>query len=222
MSDEPDWVQWHRPYDDPDSGLSRRLALVQQHVRRALDTSPPGPVRVLSLCAGRGRDVIDVLVDHPRRADVVVTLVELQPDLADAARAGVRAAGLTDVHVITGDASTTDTFRTAVPADVVLLCGIFGNVSDEDVRDCIGAAPTLCHPGATVIWTRHRLEPDLTPAIRAWFADAGFDEVAFGTPDGNAWAGVGAHRLTAAPGRFVSGRRLFTFVGDGRGSIAPR
>jgi hypothetical protein len=39
--------------------------------------------------------------------------------------------------------------------------------------------PTLCSPGATVVWTRHRREPDLTPTIREWFVEAGFIEEAF-------------------------------------------
>ena len=33
-----------------------------------------------------------------------------------------------------GDASTTSAYRGAVPADLVLACGIFGNVSDEDIQ----------------------------------------------------------------------------------------
>jgi hypothetical protein len=48
------------------------------------------------------------------------------------------------------------------------------------------AASALCRPGATVIWTRGRRPPDLTPQVRAWFSENGFGEVAFdaGWPDG--------------------------------------
>ena len=79
MNDAPHWVQWHERYEDPDSGLSRRLRLVRRHVAEALDTAAPGPVRVLSLCAGEGRDLLGVLPGHPRREDVTATLVELEP-----------------------------------------------------------------------------------------------------------------------------------------------
>lgn len=216
MSDTPHWVEWHEGYADPDSGLSRRLHLVRRHVADALTAAPTGPVRVLSLCAGEGRDLLGVLPGHPRRDDVTATLVELEPALARTAGDTATNAGLSAVTVITGDASDTATFADAVPADLLLLCGIFGNVRDDDVRRCIDHSASLCAPGATVIWTRHRLEPDLTPSIRAWFAAAGFDEVAFGVPDGNQWAGVGVHRLAAPPRPFVAGTRLFTFVGDGR------
>ena len=36
----------------------------------------------------------------------------------------------------------------------------------------------FCAPGGHVVWTRHRRPPDLTPAIRADFAAAGFTELA--------------------------------------------
>jgi hypothetical protein len=67
----------------------------------------------------------------------------------------------------------------AVPADLVLVCGVFGNISDDDVKTTVLALPTLCAHGGTVIWTRHRREPDLTGAIRTWFKEAGFVERAF-------------------------------------------
>ena len=55
------WQDWHRAYDDPDSPLARRLAIVQQCIADALDAAPPGPVRVISMCAGEGRDLLGVL-----------------------------------------------------------------------------------------------------------------------------------------------------------------
>jgi hypothetical protein len=65
-----DWLEWHRDYDDPGSLLSRRLELVQGYLRAELDRAPAGGVRLISLCAGQGRDVIGVLAGHPRRDDV--------------------------------------------------------------------------------------------------------------------------------------------------------
>jgi hypothetical protein len=35
----------------------------------------------------------------------------------------------------------------------------------------VQAVPTLCRADATVIWTRHRRPPDLTPQVRAWSTD---------------------------------------------------
>jgi hypothetical protein len=67
-------------------------------------------------------------------------------------------------------------------------------------------------PGATVIWTRHRRPPDLTPQIRGWFAASGFDEIAFDALGTSMLTGVGANRLRrpADAGLLPSGP-LFTF-----------
>jgi hypothetical protein len=94
---------------------------------------------------------------------------------------------------------------------VLLLCGIFGNVSNDDIQGTVRAAAPMCHVGATVIWTRHRRPPDLTPQLRAWFADSGFDEIAFDALDTSSLTGVGVHQLTRAASFAVPGDRLFTF-----------
>ncbi len=45
------------------------------------------------------------------------------------AQEAARAAGLDQVQVVTADASLTDHYRNMVPADIVLACGVFGNIS---------------------------------------------------------------------------------------------
>ena len=89
-----DWVAWHELYDDPSSVLSARLRLVQAQLADALDHAPAGPVRLLSLCAGQGRDVIGVLPTHPRRDDVSAVLIEADAANAETARRNAAAAGL--------------------------------------------------------------------------------------------------------------------------------
>jgi Putative methyltransferase len=206
-----DWVEWHRDYDDPGSVLSRRLERVQGHLRAELDRAPSGSIRLISLCAGQGRDVIGVLTGHPRRDDVRARLVELDERNVAAARQAVQEAGLTGVEVAQGDAGITDACADAVPAQIVVACGIFGNVSASDIQATVAALPSLCAPGALVLWTRHRRPPDLTPAIRSWFQEAGFREEAFDLSD-DSFMSVGAHRLTGRPAELVPGRRLFTFL----------
>ena len=209
MVTEQDWVAWHAAYDSPDSALSQRLAIVQRHIRDALDACTSGPIRLVSLCAGQGHDVIGALAGHLRAGDVQARLVELNEE--NAARA--QATAPPGVDVLCADASDTSTYAGAVPADVVLANGVFGNISPTDIEQTVHALPSLCAPNATVVWTRHRREPDLTPAIRAWFAAAGFDEVAFEAPDLFIFA-VGVHRLARDPDPFVPGVKLFDFVGS--------
>ncbi|HEX6539876.1 MAG TPA: class I SAM-dependent methyltransferase [Candidatus Dormibacteraeota bacterium] len=211
MARSGEWVEWHRGYEKPDGLLARRLAVVQRLVAAAIDRAPPDAVRVISMCAGDGRDLLGVLAAHPRRRDVRARLVELDESLVARGRERAAHEGLDSVELVCGDASDTCAYRDAAPADVLLVCGVFGNVTDEDVHNTVARLPELCAPGATVVWTRGRFEPDLTPAIRSWFGDAGFAEIDF-VPIAGTTAAVGAHRLTAAPRPYVAGVRLFTFL----------
>lgn len=207
-----DWAAWHEAYDDPSSFLNVRLRKVRQRLSEAIGAAPAGPVRLVSLCAGQGRDVIGVLPGHPRRDDVHAVLVESDPRNAEAARRAAAQAGLGQVEVREADAAAVAGFADALPADVLLLCGIFGNISDEDIKFTVGAASAMCRPGGTVIWTRHRRPPDLTPQIRAWFAASGFDELAFEALDTeDRLMSVGANRLRRAATAGLPDRALFTF-----------
>lgn len=205
-----DWVAWHRDYE-ADTPLARRLAIVQQEVDRALDERANTSIRVLSLCSGEGRDLIAPLSRRAPARHVTGRLVELDAALARRARSSITTAGLTGLEVVEGDAGTTASFASAVPADLVLVCGVFGNISDADIEQTVRALPTLCAAGATVIWTRHRRPPDLTPAIGRWFAASGFRHEAFiRVPDSP--ASVGVERFLGTPRAFQPGARLFEFL----------
>ena len=212
-----DWFAWHSAYDDPGSGLSRRLAMVQARLAEALHRCPPGRAQVVSMCAGQGRDILGVLARHPRAGDVAARLVESDPRNAALARQG--ASSFPAVEVVEADAGGTDAYVGAVPADILLACGVFGNISDDDVHRTVSAFPSLCAPGATVIWTRHRREPDLTPQVRDWFHAAGFAEEAFDVSEDTLMA-VGSHRLTGRVLPFRAGQYLFRFNGRRAGTAA--
>lgn len=204
-----DWVAWHADYE-ADTPLARRLAVVREQVGRSIAERGGAPTRILSLCGGDGRDLIVPVAASGHAAAVRGLLVELDPTLAARAREGLTAGGLDGLAVREGDAGTTSSFADAVPADLVLLCGIFGNISDAAIERTVRAAPSLCAPGATVVWTRHRRPPDRTPAIRRWFREAGFHHEAFiRVPDST--ASVGVERLVGEPLPFEPGVRLFEF-----------
>ncbi|MFN6545342.1 class I SAM-dependent methyltransferase [Mycolicibacterium nivoides] len=207
-----DWHSWHEDYDRPDSALAHRLRAVQTLIKQALDDAPAGPLRIVSLCAGQGRDLLEVLAEHPRRDDVQARLVELDPRNAAVAAETVNRHRLTGVEVVTGDASLIDHYADLVPADIVVACGIFGNITDEDIERAIGFLPQLTKTGGTVLWTRGRTVPDRVPLILNWFDDRGFDLVWVSPPDVS--YGVGAHRFTAHPEPLVPGEQIFTFVGS--------
>jgi hypothetical protein len=97
------------------------------------------------------------------------------------------------------------------PADLVLVCGVFGNITAEDTERTVGACTQLCRTGGTVIWTRVRTKPDQVPLICEWFTERGFELSWLSAPD--AGFGVGVHRFTGEPQAQAAGERMFTFVG---------
>jgi hypothetical protein len=204
-----DWHSWHREYEDPASSLSRRLEEVRIRLAALLEVGT-GPVRLLSLCAGDGRDTIPVLVGSERHIETI--LVELDQELGEAARADARAAGV-DVDVRTRDAGLVAGWSDILPVDVLMLCGVFGNVADADVERTVAAARSMLSSGGAVIWTRgHRVPSDQAdPAewVRGLFTAGGFEEVAFVKP-ADASFRVGVARL-ATPSDAPLPDRLFSF-----------
>lgn len=191
--------------------LRRRLEIVQRHIAEFLANFDGTPVRVISMCAGEARDLLGAVETVPRR-DLVGRLVEINPELAARAQHRSEQLGLDGVDVLVGDAGHTRAYSGAVPADLVLVCGVFGNISDADVETTVRALPQLCAPGATVIWTRHRQQPDLTGNIRRWLEEVGFENVAFETvPDPERQGSVGVARFDSQPAP-LGDRQLFRFI----------
>jgi hypothetical protein len=212
-----DYLAWHEQYDDPGSSLPRRLALVREVLAAELDARR-GPVRVVSLCAGDGRDILGVLAQREDADRVSVTLVEVLPQLVERARraAAEVAAG---VEVVAADAGCSEIYRgmATVPADVVLLVGVLGNLSDSDVATTVAAMRCLCAPGATLLWSRGRsLEgtDDFVTPVREAFTAAGFTEVSIRSFDvDDDRTALGVVRFDGPPEPLGPGQRWFTFVG---------
>ena len=206
-----DWRAWHDEYADPQSELSQRLAVVQLHIRGWLDSTGPSPVTVVSMCAGDGRDLLEVVDGRHDGDRVAATLVETDERNVEHARAHISRLGHHRIQVRRRDAGNTDAYAGAVPADLVLACGIFGNIDDHDVRGTIAALPQLCAQNATVVWTRTRKAPDLTPRIRTWFAEHDFEEIDFTAAQEGLWS-VGVHRFHGQPAPLLADQELFTFT----------
>lgn len=181
-----DYQQWHHSYD--------------------------GPMRVVSACAGDGRDVLGVLAQREDAARVSATLIELHPDIAQKAADSASAARLTGVEVRIADAGNTDAYAGAVPAQLVILVGIFGNISERDLERTIRAAPQFCTPGGTLLWSRGRGRDDRNDAVRAWFADTGFTELDYAANDTGDRPALGAMRFDGEPDELDPGRALFAFL----------
>lgn len=135
----------------------------------------------------------------------------LEGDERNVAAAQAAATDLPNVRVVQADAGDPAAYVGSVPADLMLMAGGFGNVSDADVYRTIEALPQLCAAGATLMWTRSRRSPDLTPTLRCWLKEAGFVEHAFHAPAGLLFS-VGVHRFAGVPVPLSPPGRLFQFV----------
>lgn len=112
---------------------------------------------------------------------------------------------------MTGDASLMAHYEDMAPADLVLVCGVFGNITDADIEHTIATCDQLCKTGGTVIWTRHRAKPDRVPLICEWFEAQGFELRWLSAPE--AGFGVGVHQFLGASQPLRRSTRLFEFVG---------
>ena len=207
-----DWVAWHGAYDDPDSWLKQRLGVVQGAIRDFFASRPDQPVRVVSICAGQGYDLLGVLASDGHAPAIQARLVEIDPENVRLGRLHAAELGIEGVKWVCSDAGITDAYVEAVPADLVLVCGVFGRISGSDVQNTIRLLPQICATSGRVIWTRHRRHPDLTPSIRGWFSESGFVERAFFSPGADHFS-VGVHELEADTRPLAPGLRLFTYTG---------
>ena len=203
-----DWDAWHDEYDSPGTRLAKRLVVVQEQLTLALDSAPPGPIELLSMCAGQGRDVIGVLPSHPRRADVTALLVELHPRNVAKAKQSATDAGLDNVEIREGDAGATDNYADLAPAQIVLACGIFGNVLPETAERAIGSFRSLCKPGADLLWTGGR--SGLFELVNTCLAKNGFEQRFVSNPNETQF-GVGRHTYGGEPQPLERGGSMFTF-----------
>lgn len=209
-----DWFEWHDLYQT-DARLQQRLEIVREYITRSLDAIPSGQIQVVSACAGDGRDLLGVLSNHPRAQDVQARLVELNPQLVERGRAAIEAIGLTEqIEFINGDATLAAAYSGAVPADIVIVCGIFGNLANEaELQRLIRNLSYLSKSGTFVLWTRGHLDGVAhSETVRRLFQEAGFEEVDFRlTQTGD--MGVGIHRYSGENTPVPSEEQLFEFSG---------
>lgn len=211
MSDLINWRTWHDKYQT-DEGLKARLETVKSAIKSCLPRDNSKTFTLIDIGAGDGRDIVEALKDYPTPSNVRGLLVEIDQALADKAREALHYAKLTNLLVRMGDASLLRNYKDQVPVDLVLLCGIFGNISDIDAEKTVKAMPMLLKPGGKVIWTRNRRAPDKTPFIRELFKSNDMREVEFITSENIIYA-VGINEYSASNAVALDeDAHLFTFI----------
>ena len=149
---------------------------VRRHVAAIVAEAPAGPVTVLSICGGQGRELIGALEDHPRRDDVRGRFVELDADNTAFASRWAAEAGLTGLEIVTADASLGASYDGLAPADLVVISGVFGHLSTSDRLHLIDFTRQLCHPGAGIVWTSHLSNDGPAEWLRRAFLERRFEE----------------------------------------------
>jgi hypothetical protein len=144
-----DYVGWHDEYERPGAPLHLRLLVVQDLVAQALDELPAGDVRVISMCAGQGRDLATVAARHRRGTDLTGRLVELDQRNVELGRTALARSGAARLSLVEGDAGSSDAYAGAAPADIVLVCGVFGNISRSDMER------TVRERSGELLWSPH-------------------------------------------------------------------
>jgi hypothetical protein len=208
-----DWFAWHDNYRTRPR-MRQRLQIVCEYISTCLQEFPLGPIRVVSVCAGDSRDLIGTLFDHPRSRDVHARLVELDQRLVECGRTAAESSGLGDqLEFVCGDATLSSVYRGAVPADLVLICGVFGNLPNETERQRLTQSLRfLCKTGGFAIWTRDLFEDGerRLAIIREFLRESEFEEVSFKmTATGN--MGVGTHRYLGQSLPLPEDQQLFIF-----------
>ncbi|BAT56144.1 hypothetical protein NOS3756_51460 [Nostoc sp. NIES-3756] len=209
-----DWYEWHDLYKT-EPRLQQRLEIVQEFIAYSLNASPDGALRVVSVCAGDGRDLLGTLKNHPRAKDVSARLVELNPQLVERGRATIEALGLAkQIEFVNGDATIASNYVGAVPADIVIVCGVFGNLTDEaELGRLLDNLRFLSKQGAFVLWTRgHSQGIAHSDTVRRILSASEFAEVNFKlTATGD--MGVGIHRYQGENLPQPKEQQLFVFSG---------
>jgi amino acid adenylation domain-containing protein len=209
------WNEWHKHYDGLQP-LQERLRIVREQIVGALDEFRPGPIQIVSICAGDGRDLIGALHNHPRRKDVAALLLDNNAESIARGKAAAEEIGLGNLlRFVEADATLAKNYLDAVPADLVLLSGFLGHLRHADVSGLIGTLPMFCKNGGQTIWTRHLILHDgheQVPLIREFFQKTNFEEIHFEKTDLNGFA-VGRTRFAGQPKPLDTSRVLFEFVG---------
>lgn len=209
-----DWYEWHELYKTEPT-LQQRLEIVREFIAYSLNASPKGTIRVVSVCAGDGRDLLGTLKNHPRQQDVLARLVELNPQLVERGRATIEALGLTkQIELINGDATIASNYVGAVPADIVLVCGVLGNLADDrELQRLIDNLNYLSKPGTFLIWTRGNTNGiPYSDNVRKILFTSAFEEVNFKLTATGEMA-VGLHRYNGENLPQPQEQKLFVFSG---------
>ncbi|RBP48046.1 amino acid adenylation domain-containing protein [Roseimicrobium gellanilyticum] len=210
-----DWTNWHQLYD-AGMGISARLRLVEEQLRAAVEACQPGPVRILSICAGDGRDIFGAFAGHPRSQDVHAVLIDTDAAGLQRAETWAVEAGMGGrIQTLCADATSGANYRGVTHADIVLVSGVLAHVSEASIPGLIQSLPMLLQTGGWLIWNRHLVlnrGSEHVSLLRDLLRSTGFKEEVYELTSPKGFA-VSSARYHGAMLPLDEQRVLFDFVG---------
>lgn len=182
-----DWHTWNDHYDNADSELSKRLNKVKEYLKNTLlNIEIP---TVLNICSGQGKDILESMVELDKDAEVY--LIDTNTNSLNAAINFAKTNNIGTITFINEDASHTSTYKKYdIPkSNIVLACGLFGHLNQEDSYGLVDFLKTQIKANGTVIWTKN-IENDSISNLRKYFIDNNFEEISYFGPEGSPWAVV--------------------------------
>lgn len=140
-------------------------------------------------------------------------MVELDSLNASFLHGALGSTELKDAAVVVADAGITDVYLDAVPADLLLLGGVFANITLADASRTVTALTQMCRPGATVVWTSYGPRLDEADEVLALFETSSFERVEL-QRDTDGHYLVAAHRYRGPAQVLPAGQRFFGFSSD--------
>jgi hypothetical protein len=197
---------WHDNYEDKTSTPYKRTLIVKKLIVDYLINK--NNITILSICAGQGRDVLTSL-----NADTYAYLIDIDKKCIDYAQSYVNNNNIHNVSIIKADASLISTYvdNNIPKADLILICGVFGHLSLEDISITAQSLKQLIKTGGSVIWTRHKFDNDITKEVREAFELAGYKEETFISPKEEPFS-IGMHKLIENAIEPIYDLKMFDYI----------
>jgi hypothetical protein len=143
---------------------------------------------------------------------VTAWLVELD---RHSVAAGIRESALASledkVQFVNDDATDYATYQNIAPAEIVLVCGVWGHVPADERMSLIKGIEALCKPGGMSIWTRGVADGrDRLHEIESLFARPLWECVRTTATGDKQWA-VSTHRYCGQRVELPQAGRIFNF-----------
>ncbi len=165
-----------------------------------------GATRSVCLLRTRRHDVSAWLIEQDRRS------------VLDGTRRAAHFGLANIVTFLNGDATDYATYQRIAPADIVLMCGVWGHVPTLERVPLVRALTALCKARGVVIWTRGISKGlERLHEIQSMFATSSWEQGRVSFTSDKKWAVV-IHRYLGLPNTLPTSGRLFHFrTGAGTG-----